>query len=150
VAFGALPSGTPPSRQKYDAWVATYPALGGDTAMTNNPDGDSLDNLAEYAFGGDPTDANDQGYAPKKSIVTDGGSNFVQYVYAKYSDETARGLTYYLELNDDLVYGTWTNSGYTKEGTGVDGFGAGFDAVTNKIPADLAEKYIRSVVEFTE
>jgi hypothetical protein len=150
VAFGALPSGIPPSRQKYDAWAANFPGLGSETAMTNNPDGDLLDNLAEYAFGGDPSDAADQGIAPVKSIVSDGSTNYLEYIYARYSDYADRGLTYTIQVNDNLVIGTWTNSGYTVEGVAVDGFGGGFDAVTNRVPAVDAQKFIRTHVEFSE
>jgi hypothetical protein len=128
--------------------VPNYPSLGTDIAMTDNPDGDLLDNLAEYAFGGDPTDASDQGYAPEKSIVSTGGMNYLHYIYARHSNYADRGLIYSIEINDDLAYGTWTNSGYTVEGVGENVFGSGFDAVTNQIPIDLSEKFMRSKVEF--
>ena len=139
-----------PEKLLYNDWIVAYPGVGDASAMTNNPDGDSLDNLAEYAFGGDPSDPSDQGYVAQESLVDDAGTAYVEYVYAKRSDAADRGLTYSLELNSDLVFGSWTNTGYVETGIGSGAFGEGFDAITNRIPAAESKKFIRVQVEFND
>jgi len=128
----------------YSDWAAQYPALGNATNELDNPDGDLLSNLAEYALGGDPSDGNDHGYAVHQSVVESGGSCYVEYIYARRSSYGNRGLDYALELGTDLLSGSWTNSGYGIEGVGTDAFGDGYDAVTNRIPVDgVNQKFIR-------
>ncbi|QHI69836.1 hypothetical protein [Tichowtungia aerotolerans] len=106
---------------------------------TNDYDGDLLDNLAEYALGGNPTNALHQGEAFTVSI--DGGT--LIYEYPQRTGDPA--LSYYLETTDNLVSGVWTNDGYSVTGTNVTG--NAFDFVTNNIPVDNLKTFIKLVVE---
>jgi len=48
-----------------------------------------------------------------------------------------------LETTTNLISGVWTNAGYIVLGTNVMGGGIDYDEITNSIPTDLDEKYIR-------
>ena len=129
------------------AWLADYPTLGSATNLVDNPDGDAANNLAEYAFGGDPTNALDAGALPGYRTVSAGGTNYVEYVYAKRNDAAARGLDYAVQTTPDLVSGAWTNAGYVVVGSApIDG---AFDSVTNRMPTNAAQRFIRLKVGFT-
>ncbi len=119
----------------YGLWAATY----GVGAETENPDNDALDNLAEYAMGGNPTNGADIGLVP---VLAKGVGEMI-YVHAVRTDDSS--LSYYLETNSDLVYGAWTNSGYTV--TGTDMTGGTFDFVSNSVPTTASKLFIRLQIE---
>jgi len=126
----------------YTTW-ATEHSLS--TGPLEDQDGDQLNNLSEYAFGGDPTNALDQGISPTTALGEGGGTNWLEYVYPKQSYSLS-DLTYYVEVNDDLIVGTWTNTGYEVLGTGM--INDDFDAVTNRISTDSKDKqFLRLIVE---
>ena len=127
----------------YSIWVDGFGLSGDDAASTNDYDGDGLDNLYEFGLGGDPTNSADQGISPSYAMEAGGGSNWMTYTYPTRLDS---GLTYHLELTDNLVLGGWTNSGYSVTGTGS--INADFDAVTNQISADIEDKqFVRLIIE---
>jgi hypothetical protein len=130
----------------YEDWTGLFLLTGTSADPTADPDGDTRNNLYEYALGGDPTNAADTGHAPVLATASGGGSNWVEYVYAKRNDAAARGLDYHLELTGDLSSPAWTNNGYTVKGTGtIDGE---FDAVTNQIPtASEDQQFIQLTIE---
>lgn len=130
------------SASAYSTWAVQYSLAGGPDA---DDDGDTLSNLAEYGLGGNPTNAADQGYSPILAFGSTGGSNWVEYVHVRQTDASS-GLTYYLELADDLVAGNWTNVGYTVIGSGP--FANGFETVTNRVDAGLlSQQFIRLMIE---
>ena len=100
---------------------------------------DGWDNLYEYGLGGDPTNGFIDGKIP--TIGEAGG--ILAYTYAQRTDDSS--LSYYLELTDDLVNGTWTNSGYSVVATNVTG--GTFDYVTNQIPTLDSETFIKLIIE---
>ncbi len=111
---------------------------------TNDYDSDGLNNLYEYGLGGDPTNPVDQGTSPVFSVLDDGGSNVFRYVYPQLSAPDS-GLSYYLELSANLVYGGWSNMGYAVTGTNVTGGELAF--VTNVTDTVGAQKFIRLIIE---
>lgn len=117
----------------YAAWAGSWGVEIG--ATTNDYDGDGLLNLAEYAFGGDPTNGLDIGYVP---VIAMNGSNLA-YVHAARNDDTS--LSYQLETTYDLVFGAWTNIGYAVAGTYAPG--GSLNVVTNAIPPDEPQAFIR-------
>ncbi|MDZ8119076.1 endo-1,4-beta-xylanase [Pontiella sp. NLcol2] len=130
----------------YAGWLAQYPSLGSLTNVTDNPDGDALNNLGEYAFGGHPDDSADVGHLPTFQWVENEGG--FDYVYARRTDAAARGLNYYIETNRDLTdaFG-WTNAGYNVVGTNA-AFADGFETVSNRISAAVdTNQFIRITVE---
>ncbi len=129
----------------FDAWKAKFGLTGGDADSSANPDGDSLINLYEYALGGDPTNAASQGISPTYQQLSGAGGDWMTYVYPRRSDPDS-GIAYHVEINDDLIYGHWTNANYEVVGTGT--IDSEFDSVTNRIPTDVKdEQFIRLIVE---
>jgi hypothetical protein len=121
----------------HDLWAGGWGVDLG--AMTADYDGDLLSNLAEYALGGDPTDALDRGEAPAFGFD---GSGMV-YVYPQRSDDTTLGYT--VKTTDDLVSGIWTNAGYSVIDTNVTG--STLDYVTNNVPVTDPQLFIKLEVE---
>lgn len=128
----------------YDAWATLYGLTGYHADKTSDPDLDLVDNLSEYAFGGNPTDDTDIGLLSEGTVVNV-GSNVLEYVYYRRSDVDS-GLTYSLEYRTDLIIGDWSDlTGYTEVGPGE--FNDEMDAVTNHVPVDSAEAFIRAKAE---
>ncbi|VGO20796.1 hypothetical protein [Pontiella sulfatireligans] len=125
----------------YLAWLTTYSELGTATNLTDNPDGDMLDNLAEYALGGNPVDGADTGIGSVVGTAVDGGTNYLEYVHAIRDDADARGLTYYLESDENLIVAPgWVSAVYEIVGTNLNYEVSGFDSVTNRIPTDAKDQ----------
>ena len=143
AAAGVIPcyvlyAGAPAGPNGFDNWATAHGLTGTDAEQGADPDGDGLNNLYEYGLGGDPTNSADQGTSPTYRKL----SAEIQYVYPARTDDS--DIEYYLEINDDLIYGTWTNSGYTAA-SGPSGT-PDWDSVTNSISTDVAEKYIRLMI----
>ena len=108
----------------YEKWAAPYSLAGG---LHDNDDGDSLDNLSEYALGGNPTNPVDPGILPTFGKQGD----VFEYIYRRRTAPD-RGVDYQVELTDNLVSNSWNITGYTETGTAdIDGT---FESVTNEIP----------------
>ena len=130
----------------FSAWIGQYPGVGSSTNKMDNPDGDSLDNLSEWALGGNPDDAGDIGHVPASGLVDEGGTNWFTYGYAKRNDAAALGLTYTVEQNTDIGFPSWTNDNYEVVGSG--GLDAEFDTVTNRMPTEAESKqFLRLLIE---
>lgn len=127
-----------------DLWAEGYGLAGGEAAASADPDEDGVNNLYEFGLGGDPTDSLDQGTAPEYAVVDDGGGNVFRYIHPQLPAPDSGGVSYYLELTDDLVYGTWTNSGYAVTGTNVTG--EALDFVTNTTDTVDDEQFIRLII----
>ena len=132
---GVLQAGA--SASGFATWAAGWGVDIG--SETDDYDEDLLNNLGEYALGGNPTNALHQG-EPVIAFI-DGGT--MTYVHAQRTDDVSLG--YSLQLTDDLVSGVWTNTGYSVAGTNVTG--ETFDFVTNNIPMVDPETFIKLVIE---
>jgi len=121
----------------YEAWTYDWGTDIG--SETNDYDGDMLDNLGEYALGGDPTNGADAGLVP--TLGSEDGT--MVYVHAQRTDDS--NLSYALETTTNLVSSGWTNSGYFVVATNVTG--GTFDYVTNTIPTTLDQTFIRLRIE---
>jgi hypothetical protein len=133
VSVAGTVNGTAPSA--YDTWAAGYGVTNG---LADDHDGDGLENLLEYALNGDPTN----GFADTEAPFFGSGSGGLNYVYAQRTDDDA--LSYFLEVTDSLTYPTWTNTGYTVEGTNITG--ETFDYVTNTLPTADDAAFIRLII----
>ncbi len=136
-----------PPQAYYDAWLWYYPGMENSTNLLDNPDGDLFDNLLEYAQGGDPANGADVGHAPLDIHALEvGGTNFLEYVYAKRNDSEARGLLYSLEISSNLVSNIWITGNGEVLGTGA--LDAEFDSITNRVPAQGKEGFIRLRIKY--
>jgi hypothetical protein len=106
----------------------------------DNPDGDSSDNLMEYATNGDPLTP-DAAAATWQSEET--GTNWFYHVYDRRTDDAS--LTISLGLSADLVNDTvWGDTGLEPAGESAES--GGFKSVTNRTDIGTAE-FIRLQVE---
>ena len=121
----------------YTVWSSGHSLTEGELGDDDN---DGLSNLREYALGGNPTNGViEPGILPTSEVVSDD----LLYVYNRHATDST--LVYYLELTDDLVDGTWTNSGYAVVGTNITG--QTHDQVTNAVPTSDPSTFIRLTIE---
>ncbi len=136
---------TTPVLTPYEQWAQSYNLSGTNALYSANPDGDRLNNLYEWALGGDPTNSLDQGISPTYDTALDAGTNWFVYVYP--SNSLATNLVYYLETDTDLVNAPgWTNDFY--EVVAVGPSVSDFNYVTNRLSTEADDQqFIRLVVE---
>ena len=129
--------------QLYAQWLGDFPSLVY-TNLTDNPDGDIYNNLAEYYFGGNPTLGERISNAPALNGVVDvNGTNYVVYVYRYRQDEAERGLSSWIELNTNLMSTVWTNDTTRYQVVGEGDLNDTWRAVTNRILVDDDMLFIR-------
>ena len=116
----------------YDAWAAQQSEVIG--APNVDHDGDSRNNLYEYALNGDPTDPLNKGVDP--TFIRAG--NKLKYV--NLQRRNAPDLTYSVEITSNLVSGVWTNTGV---GAQTNLTGGAYDVITNNISILYPQCYIR-------
>jgi hypothetical protein len=128
------------------SWLSGFGLSGTNALSTANPDGDALNNLYEFGLGGNPTNSADVGHLPLFGASAEGGTNFMEYTYARRIG-SASELNYYLELATDLVAGNWTNSGYVELPT-LGNIDDDFEAVTNRVDTSgKTNEFIRLRIE---
>jgi len=126
----------------YPEWAEENGLVGAHALRDADPDGDSLDNLAEYALGGDPNVADAAAYLPTYGITdAGGGSNFVDYIYNRRLNAASVGLTYGLNMGTNLT-GTWTYVGTSYE-TGFVDIDQDFESVSNSVPFSGPQGFVQ-------
>ncbi len=99
----------------YSNWVARNTFPNGHNAALQDPDGDSLTNLQEYAFFGDPSISSQ---AELPTFGTSGEAPAMQYLTLTFAvRQSATGLNYCVEANNQLD-GTWTEVWKSSDGFG--------------------------------
>ncbi|VGO15728.1 hypothetical protein PDESU_04313 [Pontiella desulfatans] len=122
----------------FDVWAGNWGVDLG--SATDDWDNDGINNLAEYAFAGNPTNGSDDTYT---DLITDGG---LVYIHPQPKDDTE--LNYEVQTRDALQYGSWTNEGYTSvSGTYVPAEGD-YNYVSNSVPTTAPVKMIRASAEY--
>jgi hypothetical protein len=124
VAYGMSP---------YAIWRSSF----GLPTSAVDSDSDGFENLEEFVFGGDPTNAS-SGIYPIQ--FNDAGSEF-QLVYPRRSDS---GMVYLLQTSTDLQ--NWSEPSYSSFIV-PNGFGTGLDAITVQIPQDGSQQFLRIEVQ---
>ncbi len=116
----------------YEDWAAGFGLSGPAALRAEDPDGDGLGNLMEYALGSDPTFGNGAGFFfPELRTVTAANPLEMEYLYTRRSNAAVCGLLYVVEKSTNLVSGAWSTNGVIETGAGgVDGY---FESVTNRI-----------------
>ncbi len=92
-------------KTSWDQWAKIYLKGEKRDGMTEDSDGDGINNLLEYVFGSSPKMAN-QPAAMSMKLVKDGADEFMEITIPRRSDHTAK-LT--LEVSSDLI--NWTSGG---------------------------------------
>lgn len=136
--------GGPSDAVGYEAWAIDNELIGG---LLDDDDEDGINNLSEYAQGGDPNNPADTGTLPVLGAsVISGGTNWIEYVYLKRVS-AENGLTYSLVQSQDLMQGGWTNNGDIVE-VGESAVVGDFKTVTNRVPTDgKSQEFIRLMIE---
>jgi hypothetical protein len=129
----------------YANWAAAFGLTGADTNMTADLEygglGDGMNNLIEYALGGNPNVDDAAAKLPTASLSEDG--TWFYHVHNERTDDT--NLVYTVELVSDLVIGTWVTNGVDFVGeSAVDP--DSFKSVTNRTDVGSRE-FIRLSVE---
>ena len=126
---------------RYDEWTATY---GGEEVIgtsTNDYDYDGVGNLAEYALGGNPTNAAFQGTLP---IFIKAGGGF-EYIHPQRSDDPR--LVYTVETRTNLLAGSWI---VLDAVVGTNMTGESLNEVTNRVDTTEGKMFIHLRVDYNE
>jgi len=77
----------------YTGWALGYDLTGDDALPGTDVEPDGLDNLMEYALGGNPTNDDYSAVAPVSYTAEDGGANWFYYVHNQRTDDPALAYT---------------------------------------------------------
>ncbi len=124
----------------YVGWMGSYPAAGVATNYTDDPDGDGMNNLLEYALGGEPDVSDASSVQPAVSME----NGWMVYVYKQRKNHESFGLDYSVLSGADLVSGPLTNA-TTVIGSGE--YDSDFNLVTNGIPTDAPQAFMQLKVQ---
>lgn len=86
----------------FAGWIATQDVPADQRGTEDDPDGDGVSNLLEYALGGDPAVAS-RDIVPVTGVEAAGEDQYLSIAYSKR--DTAEGIDYVVEVSGDLV--TW-------------------------------------------
>lgn len=148
AAVNAAPSF--PLAPSYAAWAAGLAQPG----QTADPDADALENLFEYALGGDPESGSmllpgDHPLRPQ--LAESGGTVF--FSFPERDDALLRGLSYVVETSTDLESPSWSATLPPGNATTTAPFAPdvpGFLKRTVTWPADGLQRFVRVKVELAE
>lgn len=133
-----------PAVDGYEGWVEEFGLTGADTNMTADLEygglGDGMDNLLEYALGGNPTNDDAAVVLPTASLSGDG--SWFYHVHNERTDDT--NVVYTVKRVSNLIDGTWETNGVNFVGasTGTNDF----RFVTNRTDIGMQE-FVRLIVE---
>ncbi len=125
----------------YVGWMGSYPAAGVSTNYMDDPDGDGMNNLLEFALGGVPVTADASSVQPS-SVVEDG---WMVYVYKQRKNYETVGLDYEVLSGTEL---TSIVDATTLIGSGE--YDSDYNLVTNGIPMDAPQAFMQLKVQKTD
>ena len=128
----------PLAESAYDVWAASYGLTNGLAAKDYDVEPDGLENLLEYALGGNPTNADDSAVLPVSWIENNDGTNWFYYVHNERNDPS---LTYAVTAATKLLNPDWNTNGveWVGESVEVDGF----RSVTNRTDTEVDTTFFR-------
>src|SRR5690625_4927035 len=103
--FGIMVRPSAPTQTDFASWIATFDLAEGDIGATDDPDGDGISNLLEFALNLDPTAASRDGL-PQPQTITESGNDYLVLEINKNTQAVSIDLV--VESSGDLQ--TW-NSG---------------------------------------
>ena len=142
IGYSSAEPPAPTPAERYAAWATTFGLDTNNTgAMTFDFEPDGMNNLMEYALGGNPTTDDAASYFPFFEMLDAGsGSNLMEYVYSRRLDAALRGLTYGLNESTNLL-SEWNYVSNAYE-TGSFEIDSDFESVTNTVPVSTDEGFI--------
>jgi hypothetical protein len=128
----------------YSGWASGY-GLSGDNALAdadveNGGMGDGYNNLAEYALGMNPTNA-DAGSRDWAELAVENGTNWFNYVYYRRINYVSEGLSYLLIDSTNLVNSTIHSN--AQDQILVGNVGGDYEPVTNRYRLDDPAMFIQ-------
>ncbi len=90
----------------FAAWPALQKLNPAQRGEADDPDGDGLPNLLEYACARVPWLADSAGATPVCRTITDAGNIYPQLSFVR--DERLTDLTYEVQVSENMATGTWT------------------------------------------
>ncbi|MES2476208.1 MAG: arylsulfatase [Verrucomicrobiota bacterium] len=106
------------------------------SALTANPDGDRLDNFGEWAFGTDPSRADDE-VAATSLILVQPSSGVFRFAFRRLIEHEVSGVEYGCRISDDLT--SWDEITPIAVSATPLAASPGYEAVTLELPqAELA------------
>jgi len=123
----------------YSSWALSFGLLGADTNGNADVENDGLENLMEYALGGNPTNDDAAAVAPYAVIMADaGGTNWFYHVHNQNTDTD---LTFTVGATTNLV--TTAADTNDVEWVGATAESGGFKTVINRTEATTDAKFIK-------
>ncbi|NBV97093.1 MAG: hypothetical protein EBT30_06030 [Verrucomicrobia bacterium] len=99
----------------FQSWGSAYGLSGTSAEAGADPDGDGLVNLAEYALGGNPTNAAG-GLGPTVSTTNTNGTNWLRFAYRARTNDG--GLVIQPEFKVSLTETNWSTNGVVQKVSG--------------------------------
>jgi len=105
IYVGSISGGYPQYSQTptADEWILAFGLTGTDTDASANPDGDARDNFQEYAYGGDPSNSNDEQLVQDIQIS---GNNFT-VSHTRLRNAASFGISYQFQLAQSAAEPLW-------------------------------------------
>lgn len=106
-----------------------------DSALTANPDGDRLDNFAEWAFGTNPSKADDE-VAATMLVLVQPSANTFRFAHRRLAGHATAGLSYTYRICEDLV--SWEATAVIEEAAvPLPAASPGYEVVTLTLPEEV-------------
>ena len=126
-------SGGQDPAEAYEQWADSHGLAGADRDKNADPDNDSLSNLREYAFGGDPS----TGDAEPWCVSRDGPNLAFSWL-----QRTDGSVSYSVWEHADLVTGPWLVSAAAVQSTSGPTLPAGYQWKMISVPA-IGQQFFR-------
>ena len=135
------PNDAPPN--PYIVWADEYGLTNSTLAdMDYDADGDGMNNLLEYALGGNPNVKDAAAVMPRWAV----SGHWLDYIFNRRTNYDTLGLVYNVETCTNLSNPTWTNANYTELVGPISGE---FETVTDRIDTTAANsQFIRPQVGY--
>ena len=137
-SLSAIQQGEETPESLYDAWLADNGYLSA-TNLTEDANGDGVNNLVDYALGGT---------LPDNSMTTLDGTNYLVYIHVEHDNASERGLSYVVQDASSLTSPDWADLNPVLEVGRSDPLD-GMISVTNQVPADDVLMFLQLLISFT-